>query len=634
MATCNEFVVKVSHEDVVRRFTVQRDQPFLLETMTNKIVTLFPKIKKAYFKKGTALLQWTDEDGDHITVTSDEELEYAVQFFNVTRQIAARFFVVCSQANVPSPQPTAVPLVYAPELDGDEATAPCPTTAPRVAAPVPPLGDALNQVVQQVSRSIITQIGPLLQNLTTNATVLGDHASTAAEAAAVHFAPLVHDLTANLVGAFGGHPGAWAPRNAAGGPAPVPFPVPARAPAGNAAPNFPPPATGRGCRIPVTGGVPVVVTVSAGQPTPPACSASTTTTTTATATATPLFHPHVICDGCEQGITGSRFKCVECPDFDLCGACEATGMHAEHYLLRIRIPNVGLSTSVHWEGGDRRWHGLGRRYGRHCDRFKASVDRSAHGRDAEPQPTHPKDRDRATEASTECPAAEGASPWDSVEEHPYRSGCPYLWSTAEGTGGLRGDEFKAHLATLDTATLNAKESKVKEKLTAVQAKHAALLQLLHERRGGLGGTMETSLNSEASVASAAAVAHPAHDPFMTLDEYLGRKTQHDPAPAAPRPPLQPAGGEEKVDPVVVAVAVPVALPCPAVEPVAEPSRVQQGPPPAVYAPVPRPPAAAALRFPSERAVLLEMGVLVAPENEALFYQCNGDVQTFISALYK
>ncbi|XP_033742230.1 sequestosome-1-like [Pecten maximus] len=52
-------------------------------------------------------------------------------------------------------------------------------------------------------------------------------------------------------------------------------------------------------------------------------------------------HPNVICDGCEGAIFGSRFKCVICPDYDLCASCEKKGMHSEHDMLKITTPVSG-----------------------------------------------------------------------------------------------------------------------------------------------------------------------------------------------------------------------------------------------------------------------------------------------------
>ncbi len=35
----------------------------------------------------------------------------------------------------------------------------------------------------------------------------------------------------------------------------------------------------------------------------------------------------VTCAACEKPISGFRYKCVTCPDFDLCSSCETNGAH-------------------------------------------------------------------------------------------------------------------------------------------------------------------------------------------------------------------------------------------------------------------------------------------------------------------
>lgn len=49
-------------------------------------------------------------------------------------------------------------------------------------------------------------------------------------------------------------------------------------------------------------------------------------------------HNGVTCDGCEKPVIGFRYKCVTCPDYDLCGRCETKGRHPDHNMIRIVSP--------------------------------------------------------------------------------------------------------------------------------------------------------------------------------------------------------------------------------------------------------------------------------------------------------
>lgn len=47
-------------------------------------------------------------------------------------------------------------------------------------------------------------------------------------------------------------------------------------------------------------------------------------------------HQGITCDGCQtHPVTGIRYKCSVCPDFDFCEKCEAEKPHA-HPMLKIR----------------------------------------------------------------------------------------------------------------------------------------------------------------------------------------------------------------------------------------------------------------------------------------------------------
>jgi hypothetical protein len=53
------------------------------------------------------------------------------------------------------------------------------------------------------------------------------------------------------------------------------------------------------------------------------------------------FHPGIRCDGCHRLITGVRFKCGNCSDFDLCGNCEASPLNQHdpnHVFIKFKRP--------------------------------------------------------------------------------------------------------------------------------------------------------------------------------------------------------------------------------------------------------------------------------------------------------
>ena len=51
-----------------------------------------------------------------------------------------------------------------------------------------------------------------------------------------------------------------------------------------------------------------------------------------------ILHYGVACDGCNGNIAGSRYKCKQCPNFDLCSLCKAKSVHSEHEFDEIRGP--------------------------------------------------------------------------------------------------------------------------------------------------------------------------------------------------------------------------------------------------------------------------------------------------------
>lgn len=62
----------------------------------------------------------------------------------------------------------------------------------------------------------------------------------------------------------------------------------------------------------------------------------------------PRVHVGVTCDSCEMcPIVGVRYKCSVCPNYDLCEACEAKGVHKEHTFVKIN------SRAQRYSAGDR-----------------------------------------------------------------------------------------------------------------------------------------------------------------------------------------------------------------------------------------------------------------------------------------
>ncbi|XP_013194477.2 uncharacterized protein LOC106138040 [Amyelois transitella] len=57
-----------------------------------------------------------------------------------------------------------------------------------------------------------------------------------------------------------------------------------------------------------------------------------------------LTHEDVLCNKCNNPVVGFRYKCLTCPDYDLCSICETVETHSKHYMLRISRPDKDDTT--------------------------------------------------------------------------------------------------------------------------------------------------------------------------------------------------------------------------------------------------------------------------------------------------
>jgi len=91
----------------------------------------------------------------------------------------------------------------------------------------------------------------------------------------------------------------------------------------------------------------------------PAASAGSTRSSPSSSSSgpAPSVHMGVSCDGCRMSpIVGSRFKCAECPNFDLCGPCRSKGLHSHHHLVELQQP---VQAGGPWRRGGRCGGGFG-----------------------------------------------------------------------------------------------------------------------------------------------------------------------------------------------------------------------------------------------------------------------------------
>ena len=115
------------------------------------------------------------------------------------------------------------------------------------------------------------------------------------------------------------------------------------------------------------------------------------------------LHPGVVCDGCRSHIYGTRYKCLVCPDYDLCTSCEGKGLHVNHNMLTIDHPGA-YHPWGNWGGWG--WGGQCGRQRRCCPALWGTNSHPACGprrgeQGEQPMETDQRAPDQSTPPSTE-----------------------------------------------------------------------------------------------------------------------------------------------------------------------------------------------------------------------------------------
>merc|ERR1712211_42078 len=133
-------------------------------------------------------------------------------------------------------------------------------------------------------------------------------------------------------------------------------------------------------------------------------------------------HWGVVCDGCDGPVVGPRYKCLVCPDYDLCATCEARGLHVHHKMNRlpapckIVAPRCHLARQVNPLLGDPNIQMLANLFGERlwvngCQGMRPAMPTTKNqARKAEPMDTKPAEKKPQTEKTAEAKKTECGEP--------------------------------------------------------------------------------------------------------------------------------------------------------------------------------------------------------------------------------
>lgn len=333
-------VVKFKFEEETRRITTAEAPTFAY--LGEVLSQLFPGYPTGF------TLKYLDDDEDMVTISSDLELKEATNMPSTQSSKVLRLFVfpklsqdTASQSNSQPNKQTPSPTQPASSSSSSSSSS-SPQTFPAMdpTAMFNNLQPLINQFLANPQLlALLPQFLPLIQQFTqfTNSAV-NTGTSNSNNNAKAPFPELANELT-NLFRNFGinTQPSANSASPSSSSPSPSPAPNSFAFNPNNLA------QLSQQIQQLVQQGL-----ANSGIPTQfpffPFAPAPTPNTTPSSSASNKTsdeesFHAGVICDGCQGSISGVRYKCSVCPDYDLCSSCEAKNLHdSSHPLLKINKP--------------------------------------------------------------------------------------------------------------------------------------------------------------------------------------------------------------------------------------------------------------------------------------------------------
>merc|ERR1712012_877575 len=231
-------------------------------------------------------------------------------------------------------------------------------------------------------------------------------------------------------------------------------------------------------------------------------------------------HHGVVCDGCDGPVVGPRYKCLVCPDYDLCATCEARGLHAHHKMIRLPAPckrvapRCPLARQVNPLLGDPNIQMLANLFGERpwvngCQGMRPAMPTTKNqARKAEPMDTKPAEKKPQTEKIAEAKKTECGEPSKPATTTEHRTDqtsadanrLPGIFADLTPLlGPLQAEQLSQFLRNFSAPQQNQepekKEAKEKQPEQRLQEQLGQLDQL--GQLGQLGGLISTFLGPAA-----------------------------------------------------------------------------------------------------------------------------------------